>query len=181
MTDKIVVINYLHVKQGDITREDSDAIVNAANTTLLGGGGVDGAIHRAAGPGLLNECRGLGGCKPGEARITGGYNLKARHVIHTPGPVYRGGKNGEAVILANSYRNSLSLAKQNCLKSISFPAISTGVYGYPLEEACMIAVDTVMEFMCTEDYILDVNFVLYDSHNYSIYQNYISRKKNELS
>jgi len=102
-------------------------------------------------------------------------------VIHTPGPVYRGGKNGEAVILANSYRNSLSLAKQNCLKSISFPAISTGVYGYPLEEACMIAVDTVMEFMCTEDYILDVNFVLYDSHNYSIYQNYISRKKNELS
>ncbi len=181
MTDKIVVINYLHVKQGDITREDSDAIVNAANTTLLGGGGVDGAIHRAAGPGLINECRGLGGCKPGEARITGGYNLKARHVIHTPGPVYRGGKNGEAVILANSYRNSLSLAKQNCLKSISFPAISTGVYGYPLEEACMIAVDTVMEFMCTEDYILDVNFVLYDSHNYSIYQNYISRKKNELS
>ena len=181
MTEKTVLINYLHVKQGDITRENSDAIVNAANTSLLGGGGVDGAIHHAAGPGLLNECRGLGGCKPGEARITGGYNLKARHVIHTPGPIYRDGNHGEPTILRHSYWNSLSLAKMHSLESISFPAISTGVYGYPPEEACVIAVDTVIDFMLTEDYILDVIFVLYDSHNYSIYQNYISRKQNELS
>ena len=181
MSDKIVLTNYLHVKQGDITVENTDVIVNAANTSLLGGGGVDGAIHRAAGPGLLIECRGLGGCKPGEARITAGYNLKARHVIHTPGPVYRGGKQHEADILRKSYWNSLSLAKENSLKSISFPAISTGIYGYPLEEACAIAVDTVIEFMRTEDYILDVYFVLYDSHNYDIYKNYINRTKNELS
>ena len=114
----------LHVKQGDITRENTDAIVNAANPSLLGGGGVDGAIHRAAGPGLLEECRKLGGCRHGEARITGGHNLKARFVIHTPGPVYKNGKNGEKEILANSYLNCMKLALENRLDSIAFPAIS---------------------------------------------------------
>ena len=141
------VFDHIHVKLGDITKDATDAIVNAANPSLLGGGGVDGAIHREAGPGLLNECRKLGGCKHGEARITGGHNLKARYVIHTPGPIYKNGRSGEAELLKNSYLNSLLLAKQNGLASISFPAISTGIYGYPRQEACKIAVDTSIEFM----------------------------------
>lgn len=166
----------LHVKQGDITRENTDAIVNAANPSLLGGGGVDGAIHRAAGPGLLEECRKLGGCKHGEARITGGHNLKARFVIHTPGPVYKNGKSGEKEILANSYLNCMKLALENRLDSIAFPAISTGVYGYPRQEACEVAVNTVLEFMIEKNYAPQVYFVLFDSENYKIYKDYIEKR-----
>ena len=136
----------LRVVEGDITRLAVDAIVNAANESLLGGGGVDGAIHRAAGPGLLAECHALGGCPTGEARITGGHRLPARHVIHTVGPVWRGGGQGEPELLAGCYRNSLALARAPRLRSTAFPAISTGVYGYPLQAAAKIAVRT-----CTDE------------------------------
>lgn len=169
MTYSTAAIHHIHIKKGDITREDVDAIVNAANPSLLGGGGVDGAIHRAAGPGLLAECRTLGGCAHGEAKITKGYNLKARHVIHTPGPVYRDGNHGEKEILIGSYRNCMKIAKENSLLSIAFPAISTGVYGYPKQEGCNVALGTVLDFMTRENYIIDVYFVLFDNENYNIY------------
>jgi len=130
----------IEVVEGDVTLLDADAIVNAANPTLLGGGGVDGAIHRRAGPELLEECRTLGGAKVGEAKLTRGYRLKARHVIHCVGPVWQGGTRGEPEALASCYRNALELAHQHALRSIAFPAISTGVYGYPIEEATRIAV-----------------------------------------
>jgi O-acetyl-ADP-ribose deacetylase (regulator of RNase III) len=171
------IINHIHVKQGDITKETTDAIVNAANPGLLGGGGVDAAIHRAAGHGLLEECKKLGGCKHGEARITGGHNLKARYVIHTPGPIYKNGTSGESELLKNSYRNSLQLAREHGIASISFPAISTGVYGYPKEEACRIAVDTSVNFMTTQDYLIEVYFVLFDKENYKLYIDYVHTLK----
>lgn len=183
MTADRDIISHIVVKIGDITKESCDAIVNAANPSLLGGGGVDGAIHRAAGPELLKECRTLGGCDFGEARITKGYRLKSRYVIHTPGPIYRGGGNNESLILKNSYWNSLKLAMKHGVKSIAFPAISTGVYNYPKQEACEIAVDTVMDFMKRECCILNVFFILFDSGSAEIYLNYINKLKghHELS
>lgn len=149
----------IRVWQGDITTLAVDAIVNAANESLLGGGGVDGAIHRAAGPGLLAECRQIGGCPPGEARITGGYRLQARHVIHTVGPVWRGGDAGEQDVLAAAYRNCLQLAQQHDLSSIAFPAISTGVFGFPAETASAIAVRTIR----SERGALAVTLVAFDA------------------
>src|SRR5882762_3047826 len=159
----------LAVIRGDITKLEVDAIVNAANSTLLGGGGVDGAIHRAAGPKLLEECRMLGGCKPGEAKLTRGYRLPARFVIHTVGPIWTGGKHGEPQILANCYRNSLQLVVKNGIKTIAFPAISCGAYGYPIQEAAQIAVKTTREFLAKEDKIEKVIFVLWSEDIYGTY------------
>ena len=141
----------IDIVRGDITKLEVDAIVNAANASLLGGGGVDGAIHRAAGPQLLEECRTLGGCRPGEAKITRGYNLAAQFVIHTVGPVWLGGSRGEAETLANCYRNSLKLAVENEIKTIAFPAISCGAYRYPIENAARIAVQTTHDFLKTNE------------------------------
>lgn len=146
----------MDIIDADITTLDVGAIVNAANEALLGGGGVDGAIHRAAGPGLLAECRQIGGCPTGEARLTGGFDLPARHVIHTVGPIWRGGGGGEADLLANCYRNSMALASENGIASIAFPAISTGVYGYPGGLAAEIAVAAVAEYLQSND--MDVIF-----------------------
>jgi O-acetyl-ADP-ribose deacetylase len=160
----------IEIVQGDITKLDVDAIVNAANTTLLGGGGVDGAIHRAAGPELLAECRTLGGCQPGEAKITRGYRLPARFIIHTVGPVWRGGKRGEPETLANCYRNSLQVAVENGIKTTAFPAISCGAYGYPVQEAAQIALKTTREFLATTDQIEKVIFVLWDEDVYEAYR-----------
>jgi O-acetyl-ADP-ribose deacetylase (regulator of RNase III) len=151
----------IEIVRGDITKLDVDAVVNAANTTLLGGGGVDGAIHRAAGPELLAECRTLGGCQPGGAKLTKGYRLPARFIIHTVGPVWTGGKRGEPQILANCYRNSLQLAVENGIKTIAFPAISCGAYGYPIQEATRVALETTREFLASDDKIEKVIFVLW--------------------
>src|SRR5438128_3836254 len=160
----------IEIIQGDITKLDVDAIVNAANTTLLGGGGVDGAIHRAAGAELLAECRTLGGCEPGKAKITRGYRLPARFVIHTVGPIWRGGKHGEPETLADCYRNSLQLAVENGIKTIAFPAISCGAYGYPIEEATQIALKTTREFILSTDKIAKVIFVLWGGEIYEEYR-----------
>jgi O-acetyl-ADP-ribose deacetylase (regulator of RNase III) len=149
----------IDIVRGDITKLEVDAVVNAANTTLLGGGGVDGAIHRAAGPELLAECRTLGGCKAGEAKITRGHRLPARFVIHTVGPIWRGGTDGEPETLADCYRNSLQVAVENGIKTIAFPAIGCGAYGYPLQEAAQIAVKTTRAFLTAEDKIEKVIFV----------------------
>ena len=159
----------IEIIQGDITKLDVDAIVNAANTTLLGGGGVDGAIHRAAGTELLAECRTLGGCRPGEAKITRGYRLPARFVIHTVGPVWSGGEGNEPEILANCYRSALQLVLENGIKTIAFPAISCGAYGYPIPEAAQIAVKTTRNFLATEDQIDKVIFVLWGEDIYDAY------------
>lgn len=160
----------LELVEGDITGQETDAIVNAANSSLLGGGGVDGAIHRAGGAKILEECRKLGGCPTGEARITTGGRLKAKYVIHTVGPVYSGGNRREAELLASAYKNSLSLASQYKLKNISFPSISTGAYGYPLDEAAAVALKTVIQYLKTHSEIEMVRFVLFGQKAYQSYQ-----------
>jgi O-acetyl-ADP-ribose deacetylase (regulator of RNase III) len=160
----------IEVVRGDITKLNVDAIVNAANTTLLGGGGVDGAIHRAAGPRLLEECRTLGGCKTGEAKITRGYNLPCRFVIHAVGPVWRGGGHSEEELLANAYRNSLRLAAQHGAKTMAFPCISTGAYGYPIESAARIAVREVKKFLGENPSLEKVVFVCFLQRDYEVYR-----------
>ena len=160
----------LEAVQGDITKLAVDAIVNAANSTLLGGGGVDGAIHRAAGPRLLQECRGLGGCPTGEAHITSGYNLPVRFVIHTVGPVWEGGERGEAALLRNCYVNSLAIAAREGLRSIAFPSISTGAYGYPIADASRIAVDVTREALESPTTIERVLFVCFSARDLEWYE-----------
>ena len=160
----------LELVEGDITQQDTEAIVNAANSSLLGGGGVDGAIHRAAGPDLLEECRTLGGCPAGEARITKGYRLKSQYVIHTVGPVYHGGRQDEAGLLAAAYRSSLELAAQHRVRSVAFPSISTGAYGYPLDQAARIALRTVIDTLGEHPEIELVRFVLFGQHAYDVYE-----------
>ncbi len=155
------------IKKADITTEDVDVIVNAANTRLAGGGGVDGAIHRAAGPSLLEECRKLGGCKTGEAVITSAGRLKAKKVIHTPGPIWRGGGKGEPELLKNCYRNSFLLAKKYNLKTIAFPAISTGVYGYPIQEATQIALSLDRQFERDFD---EIRFICFSDEDLAVYK-----------
>jgi len=164
----------LTARQGDITKLAVDAIVNAANTTLLGGGGVDGAIHRAAGPGLVAECRLLGGCKTGDAKITGGHNLPAKFVIHAVVPVWRGGNGGEADLLASCYRRSLELAVEHDLSSVAFPAISTGAYGFPFEAAAEIAVATVRNFTAADTSLSEVIFCCFSADDYEIYRTLLS-------
>lgn len=160
----------IEIIQGDITKLKVDAIVNAANTTLLGGGGVDGAIHRAAGPQLLEECKKLGGCPTGQAKITKGYNLPAKYVIHTVGPVWNGGNNNEDELLASCYKNSLKLALENKIKTIAFPSISTGAYRFPVERASKIAFSTVNEFLNKHPEIEKVIFCCFDEKTYNIYK-----------
>lgn len=164
----------IEIHKGDITKLKVDAIVNAANTSLLGGGGVDGAIHRAAGPELLEFNRKLGGCATGEAKISPGFNLPAKFIIHTVGPVWNGGKNNEDKLLANCYINSLKLAVENKIKTIAFPAISTGVYRFPLERATKIAVTEVKKFLTRNDSIEKVIFVCFDEETFSVNQKLIS-------
>src|SRR5947207_12706884 len=158
---------------GDIATLSVDAIVNAANSSLLGGAGVDGAIHRAAGPELLAECRTLGGCQPGAAKLTRGYRLPARFVIHTVGPVWAGGKHGEPQTLSNCYRNSLQLAVENGIKTVAFPAISCGAYGYPIQAAAQIAMNTTREFLATNDKIDKVIFVLWVEEFYEVWRQFL--------
>lgn len=169
---KIVVgSTSLELVQGDITTQEVDAIVNAANSALAGGGGVDGAIHRAGGPSIMQECRSLGGCPTGQAKMTGGGDLLARFVIHAVGPIYRGGHSGEAELLASAYRNSLSVAHDNHLKSIAFPSLSTGAYRYPLRDAAHVALSTVVEYLQEDpDSFELVRFVLFDDYTLNIYQ-----------
>ena len=164
MSDRIQII------LGDITKQNVDAIVNAANCSLLGGGGVDGAIHRAAGPELLEECRGLNGCRTGQAKITGGYKLPAKFVIHTPGPVWHGGRNNEEELLASCYRSCLTLASENGCKTVDFPSISTGVYHFPLEKAANIAIGTMAEYLKNHPEIERVRMVCFDERTAGFYE-----------
>jgi O-acetyl-ADP-ribose deacetylase (regulator of RNase III) len=170
-------LDRIEITRGDITTRQVDAIVNAANSSLLGGGGVDGAIHRAAGPDLLAECRTLGGCPTGSARITGGYKLPARHVIHTVGPVYRGGTSGEAEQLASCYRCCLKLAAQHGCSTVALPAVSCGVYGYPLDEAAEISIRTAAAFLRSSDLPERVRWVLFDDRTYAAYDEALRRAR----
>jgi O-acetyl-ADP-ribose deacetylase len=172
------MIARIEIVRGDITKLQVDAIVNAANTTLLGGGGVDGAIHQAAGSKLLEECKMLNGCKTGEAKITKGYNLPAKFVIHTVGPIWNGGNYKEDELLANCYRNSLSLAVDNKIKTIAFPAISTGVYRFPLERATRIAIAEVKKFLKRNESMEKVNFVCFDEETLNVYKKIFNFLKN---
>lgn len=170
----------IKLTQGNIVDFAGDAIVNAANKSLLGGGGVDGAIHRAAGPELLAECRTLGGCPTGQARLTRGYQLPARYVIHTVGPVWKGGNHGENELLSSCYRESLQLADRQGLRSIAFPNISTGVYGFPKEPAARIAIQTVREFLEARPE-MEVSFFCFDAENYAIYQSLLKEQPDPAS
>ena len=165
------ILARVEIQQGDITRLKVDAIVNAANSSLLGGGGVDGAIHQAAGPELLAECRTIGGCPTGEARITEGYNLPAKYVIHTVGPVY-GGKPEDSRLLASCYQNCIGLAIKNNIKTIAFPAVSCGVYGYPVKDACRIAMDTIIRLLKENSSVEKVIFIQFSNENLRIYNDY---------
>ena len=166
----------LKVIQGDITQFQGDAIVNAANTTLMGGGGVDGAIHQAAGPALYAACEKFHGCPTGEARITSGFNLPAKYIIHTPGPIWRGGNSGEPQLLANSYQNSLRLADRYGCQTVAFPSISTGVYAYPLGKAAAIAVQTIQKFMVKARNIREVTMVCFDTKTFQAYQDQVENR-----
>ena len=159
----------IKVIKDDITQLEVDAIVNAANKSLLGGGGVDGAIHRAAGPELLEECKTLGGCETGDAKLTKGYNLKARYVIHTVGPVWNGGTRREDQLLANCYQNSLQLANEKGLKSVAFPAISTGVYRFPIDRACRIALESLRDYLKSDDSLNKIYLVCFDQDVFDQY------------
>jgi len=160
----------LELVEGDITKEETEAIVNAANSGLRGGGGVDGAIHRAGGPAIMEECRKIGGCPTGQAVITTGGRLKARYVIHAVGPVYRGGSHGEAELLASAYRSSLRIASEKGIKSLSFPSLSTGAYGYPMKEASRIALTTIIQYLKEHPEIELVRFVLFGTQAYETYK-----------
>jgi len=165
----------LRALQANIVTLSVDAIVNAANSSLLGGGGVDGAIHRAAGPKLLEECRSLGGCKVGEAKLTKGYQLPARFIIHTVGPVWRGGKNGEPELLASCYRGSLAIAAKHGMRSIAFPSISTGVYGYPIELAARVAVETVCNLVRKSSKIEEIIFCCFSQNDLDVYESLLPK------
>lgn len=168
--EKIINNTKLILKIGDLTEEDVDAVVNAANPSLLGGGGVDGAIHRKGGPKILEECKKIGHCNPGEAVITTGGDLKAKYVIHTVGPIYINGRQGEPLVLRNAYLNSLKIATYHNLKVIAFPSISTGAYGYPVKDAAITAIDTVINFLRAENNLKEVRFVLYREDIFSAYK-----------
>ncbi len=173
--DKDQPLSRLRVIEGDITQQDVEAIVNAANSTLLGGGGVDGAIHRAAGPELLAECRTLGGCPTGQAKITRGYRLPAKWVIHTVGPVWRDGRHGEDELLADCYRNSLAIVRERGIRSVAFPSISTGAYGFPMDRAARIAVSEIRRFLETAPEVTEVRLVCFGKSAFETHQQALSQ------
>ncbi len=174
MRELAIGTSRIELVHGDITKQDTEAIVNAANSSLLGGGGVDGAIHRAGGPAILTECKRLGGCQTGDAKITTAGNLQAKHVIHTVGPIYRGGGQGEAELLASAYRRSLEVAVEHGLSTISFPSISTGAYGYPIEPAARIALQTVADTLAANPQITTARFVLFSAGDLDTYEKGLS-------